>query len=159
MFRKHFSAIIYGKPFPMGRPRMSPHTSKVFTDPKEKAAMRDFVWCLKQEFRTQKLEPIPKGVPIFIKCKFVHERPKKYKGNEELRKITVPDADNLLKFIWDGLQKARIIHNDNQITDCHFMDRIAAPNVEPHTIIGLGYWDSLEIINADGSPAVPKQSK
>lgn len=122
--------FIPGKPVPKGRPRaraVSPKAGgkpwvQVYTDAAT-ATWEDLVamHAKAQILRIPRSDDgditLPFDSRILATIRFNLERPKSLPRHVEFPMRSRSDIDNLVKSVLDGLQKARIIENDNIVTD------------------------------------------
>jgi Holliday junction resolvase RusA-like endonuclease len=136
---------IWGRPVPMARHR---HTKegKAYMDSKCRKELHKYTTQMMITARSQgHYSPFTKETAINLAVVFLHALPKKEKHTEKRRKkVTRPDADNLLKMVKDAATKARIWHDDSQVTDLTVSDRYCSSLEDPKTIIKISTWREEE---------------
>lgn len=73
---------------------------------------------------------------ILVHARFNLTKPKSY-PKSVVHATKKPDLDNLIKAILDGLVLARVISDDNCVTDLHIMKRYADPDHPPGVEVEL----------------------
>jgi len=131
--------VVHGEPVAKGRPRFAPPfrnvvlawargggkgpapRGHVHTPAETIKYERDVQIACQRAMTVHRLVPLPPGVPIRLEVVLVHPRRKsdikKCRARTRMLKYTKPDADNEVKALCDGMEKAGLFPNDSQITD------------------------------------------
>lgn len=126
-----FTILVPGTPVGKGRPRFDPASGKARTPKKTRGWEKTFAWCARAAAMKSKWDC--KGEePVSLSVTAVFKRPQRMKGEYREWRQGVPDGDNILKAIADGLQKAGIVKNDTQIVDWGVRCVYGAPSEQGH---------------------------
>lgn len=131
--------FIAGKPIPKGRPRsraVSPKDGKkpfvqVYTDSETVAWEQTVSWLAKREVMS--IPPdgegdivLPFDGRVIMNLRFNLPRPVSTPKKVLYPYTSKSDVDNLAKAVMDGLQNARVLSNDNRVTDLSIQKRFAS---------------------------------
>ena len=130
-----FTITIDGDPVPKGRPRSARTKDgiRTYTDEKTAAYENKVAWLARQKTRGRMLAD--NGVPVRVDVLAQHKRtkallkPSAPDGLIPKTSRTGGDADNHLKAILDGLEKANVFKNDAQCC-CLRIDAVYADKPE-----------------------------
>ena len=141
MWTSYFFITLKLPPVAMGRPRFNRTTGRTYTPQKTKEALSQISHLIKGQMLFYNMQPIPTKTPVYVSLVFVHRRPKSHKKTiERSPKTTKPDIDNLAKSYLDGLTRAGLLEDDNQVTSLHCEDLYGATDEAPHVIINVSIW-------------------
>jgi Holliday junction resolvase RusA-like endonuclease len=131
--------FIAGKPIPKGRPRakvISPKDGKkpfvqVYTETETVAWEETVSWLAKREVMSIPSDDegdivLPFDGRVIMDLRFNLPRPPSTPKKILFPYTSKSDVDNLAKAVMDGLQNARILSNDNRVTDLSIKKRFAS---------------------------------
>jgi Holliday junction resolvase RusA-like endonuclease len=130
--------FIPGKPIPKGRPRskvIAPKDGRkpfvqVYSEDETVAWEETVAWIAKRQILSIPPDEdgeftLPFEGRVVMTLRFNLERPKSYPKSVLYPTKSRSDVDNLAKSVMDGLQKGRILANDNLVTDLMIIKRYA----------------------------------
>ncbi len=135
MWTKLIKIKIPGPPVAMARPRVSKigRNVKLYTPPRSKAWMNSASEIIARKWLKEQIDP---SIPVKLKAKFIHARPKNRYRKKDLEqryfKTTSPDLDNLEKILLDSIVYAGIMKDDSQVVSIESLDYYGAKHEDPH---------------------------
>lgn len=137
------SLFIAGKPVPKGRPRARAQAGKdggrpwaqVYNDAATVNWEEHVAWQVKEQLARISIESgddddeirLPFQARVLAVIRFNFERPKSTPQTVEYPVKSRTDVDNLAKAILDALQNAKVLSNDNIVTDLMTYKRYTSP--------------------------------
>jgi Holliday junction resolvase RusA-like endonuclease len=126
------SFTVPGPPVPLGRPRFT-RAGRVYTSKSSQDGLNNLASYAASSTKHRRLSG-----PLVVSMEFVHKRPGRLKKGPRQFKETRPDIDNLIKLCLDGLSRAAIWNDDNQVVQLSAVDLYAAKDEQPYTQITVG---------------------